>query len=220
MVFGTIIKNGFDEDFVIQTSPLCLYGEMGILSYAKKVLDEMPIRDLVSWSSIILSYIENGKSNEGLEMFRLMVLEGIRPDSVTMLSVAEACGELGLFKFARLVHGYIVRRTIESDGSLANSLVKMYSKCGDLGSTERIYLNVTNRGTASWTAMISSYNRSGLGRLKEGKSVHCYIIGKEMDPEYDVVGPVLIELNLKCGKLNYCENVLHIVGGSIVRKGC
>ncbi|XWS64208.1 hypothetical protein CRYUN_Cryun06bG0166700 [Craigia yunnanensis] len=122
----------------------------------------------------------------------------------------------------------------------------MYSKCGDLGSAERIFLNVTNRSTALWTAIISSYNRSGrfvealkafvdmldsrvvpnsvtmmsvLGSyaglvwFREGKSVHCYIIRKEMDPEYDVLGPVLIELYLKCGKLNYCKNILHIVGG-------
>ncbi|XVF43188.1 hypothetical protein PTKIN_Ptkin02bG0020400 [Pterospermum kingtungense] len=245
MVHGTIIKNGFDKDSVIQTSLHCMYGEMGSLIYAKKVFDEMPSRDLVSWSAIILSYVENEKASEGLEMFRLMVLEGIRPDSITMLSVAEACGELGLFKLARSVHGYIVRRKIESDGSLANSLVAMYSKCGDLVSAERVFLNVKNRSTASWTAIISSYNRSdrfvdalnafvdmldsrmepnsvtmmsilgsyaGLGWLREGKAVHCYIIRKAMDPDYDVLGPVSIELYLNCGKLNYCENILHIVG--------
>ena len=50
---------------------------MGCLSNAKKMFDEMTVRDLVSWSSIILSYVENAKANEGLEMFRLMVLEGI-----------------------------------------------------------------------------------------------------------------------------------------------
>ncbi|XP_021299778.1 putative pentatricopeptide repeat-containing protein At1g69350, mitochondrial [Herrania umbratica] len=246
MVHGTVIKYGLDEDSVIQTSLLCMYGDMGCLSCAKKMFDEMPIRDLVSWSSIILSYVENGEASEGLEMFRLMVLEGIKPDWVTMLSVAEACGELGLLKLARLVHGYIVNRKIESDGSLANSLVTMYSKCGDLGSAQRIFLNVTNRSTTLWTAMISSYNRSGrfidgievfvdmldarvepnavtmmtvlgcyagLGWLREGKLVHCYIIRKEMDPEYSVLGPALIELYAECGKLNYSEKVLHGVAG-------
>ncbi|OMO71908.1 hypothetical protein COLO4_27936 [Corchorus olitorius] len=245
MVHGAVIKNGFDEDSVIQTSLLRMYGEMRCLSYAKKVFDEMPTRDLISWSSVICTYVENGKASEGLEMFRSMVLEGFRPDSVTMLSVAEACGELGLLKLARLVHGYILRRQIEGVDSLANSLVVMYSKCGDLSSAKRVFLSVINPSTTSWTAMISSYNRSGrfmeaseafvdmlnacvepnsvtmmsvvgtyagLGWLREGKSVHCYIIRKEMDPE-NVLGPVLIELYAECGNLNYCENVLHMVGG-------
>ncbi|XWS69655.1 hypothetical protein CRYUN_Cryun04dG0197800 [Craigia yunnanensis] len=50
MVHGTITKNGFEKDSVIQTSLLRMYGEMRCLTYAKKVFDEMPIRDLVSWS--------------------------------------------------------------------------------------------------------------------------------------------------------------------------
>ncbi|KAK8686827.1 hypothetical protein V6N13_125844 [Hibiscus sabdariffa] len=246
MVHGTIIKNGFGKDSVIQSSLLSMYGEMGCLSNAKKMFDEMTVRDLVSWSSIILSYVENGKANEGLEMFSLMVLEGIRPDSVTMLSIAEACGDLGFSKLARSIHGYIVRRKIEIDGSLASSLVAMYSKCGDSGSAERIFVNVTNRSTALWTAIISSYYRigrfaealksfvsmlesrvepnsvtmmsvlgsfAGLGWLREGKLVHCYIIRREMDLDYDVLGPVFIELYMNCGKLNYCEDILHIVEG-------
>ncbi|KAK8526055.1 hypothetical protein V6N13_017121 [Hibiscus sabdariffa] len=246
MVHGTIIKNGFGKDYVIQSSLLSMYGEMGCLSNAKKMFDEMTVRDLVSWSSIILSYVENGKANEGLEMFRLMALEGIRPDSVTMLSIAEACGDLGFSKLARSIHGYIVRRKIEIDGSLASSLVAMYSKCGDSGSAERIFVNVTNRSTALWTAIISSYYRIGrfvealksfvsmlesrvepnsvtmmsvlgsfaaLGWLREGKLVHCYIIRREMDLDYDVLGPVFIELYMNCGKLNYCEDILRIVEG-------
>ncbi|KAE8730004.1 putative pentatricopeptide repeat-containing protein [Hibiscus syriacus] len=246
MVHGTIMKNGFGKDSVIQSSLLSLYSEMGCLSNAKKMFDEMTVRDLVSWSSIILSYVENEKVNEGLEMLRLMVLEGIRPDSVTMLSVAEACGDLGFLKLARSIHGYIVRRKIESDGSLASSLVAMYSKCGDLGSAERIFVNVTKRSTALWTSIICSYHRNGrfvealqsfvsmldshvepnsvtmmsvlgsfagLGWLREGKLVHCYIIRREMDIDYDVLGPVFIELYMKCGKLNYCENILRIVEG-------
>ncbi|GMI75329.1 hypothetical protein like AT1G69350 [Hibiscus trionum] len=246
MVHGTIAKNGFGKDSVIQSSLLSMYGEMGCLSNAKKMFDEMTVRDLVSWSSIILSYIENGKTNEGLEMFCLMVLEGIRPDSVTMLSVAEACGDLGVLKLARSTHGFVVRRKIESDGSLASSLVAMYSKCGDLVSAERIFVNLTNRSTALWTAIISSYCRigrfvealksfvsmlesrvepnsvtmmsvlgsfAGLGWLREGKLVHCYIIRREMDLDYDVLGPVFIELYMKCGKLNYCEAVLRILEG-------
>ncbi|KAE8705365.1 hypothetical protein F3Y22_tig00110429pilonHSYRG00873 [Hibiscus syriacus] len=232
MIHGTIVKNGFAKDSVIQSSLLSLYGEMGCLSYAKKMFDEMTVRDLVSWSSIILSYVENGKSNEGLGMFRLMVLEGFRPDSVTMLSVAEACGVLGFLILARLIHGYIVRRNIETDGSMTTSLVAMYSKCGGIAGAERIFLNVKNCSTSLWTAIISSYYRNcrfvealrsfvsmlnsrvepnsvtmmsvlgsfaGLGCLREGKSVHCFIIRKEMDLDYDALGPVFIELYMKCG---------------------
>ncbi|XP_021807414.1 putative pentatricopeptide repeat-containing protein At1g69350, mitochondrial [Prunus avium] len=160
-VHGRIIKCGFDSDVVIETSLLGLYGELRCLDNARKVFYAMPMRDVVSWSSIISCLVENGEASEGLEMFRWMVSEGVESDSVTMLGVAEACGELAWLRVARSVHGHVVRRGIKSDGALENSLISMYSKCGDLQSVERIFRRVTHWRTASWTAMISSYNQAG-----------------------------------------------------------
>ncbi|PQQ00268.1 putative pentatricopeptide repeat-containing protein [Prunus yedoensis var. nudiflora] len=160
-VHGRIIKCGFDSDVVIETSLLGLYGELRCLDNARKVFYAMPMRDVVSWSSIISCLVENGEASEGLELFRWMVSEGVESDSVTMLGVAEACGELALLRVARSVHGHVVRRGIKSDGALENSLISMYSKCGDLQSVERIFRRVTHWHTASWTAMISSYNQAG-----------------------------------------------------------
>ncbi|KAK0574969.1 hypothetical protein LWI29_031738 [Acer saccharum] len=163
-VHSRIIKSGFDDDDVIQTTLLSMYGEIGCLSDAWKVFDTMTVRDVVSWSSIIASCFDNGEVVEGLKMFRLMVTEGVNPDFVTMLSLAEACGELGFRRLGRLVHGHILRREIKISGPLGNSLVTMYSKCGDLLSAERIFVKIKKSCTASWTAMISCYNRSGCFR--------------------------------------------------------
>ncbi|CAN6675859.1 unnamed protein product [Malus baccata var. baccata] len=160
-VHGRIIKSGFDSDAVVETSLLGLYGELGSLGDARKVFDAMPVRDVVSWSSIISCSVENGEASEGLDMFRWMVFEGVELDSVTMLCVAEACGELALLREARSVHGHVVRRGIKTDGSLDNSLISMYSKCGDLQSAKTIFRSVTHWDTASWTAMISGYNQTG-----------------------------------------------------------
>ncbi|XP_024182125.1 putative pentatricopeptide repeat-containing protein At1g69350, mitochondrial [Rosa chinensis] len=161
-VHGRIVKCGFDSDAVVETALLGLYGELGRLDDARKVFVEMHVRDAVSWSSVILCCVENGEVSEGLEMFRGMVMGGgVVPDSVTMLSVAEACGKLGWRRGARSVHGYVVRREFRKDESLDTSLITMYSKCGDLQSPERIFRIVAHRHTASWTAMISCYNQAG-----------------------------------------------------------
>lgn len=244
-VHGRIIKCGFDKDDVIQTSILCMYGETGCLDDARKVFDKMTSRDVVSWSSIIASYFDNADVSEGLKMFHSMVREGVEPDFVTMLSLAEACGELCSLRPARSIHGHVLRRKINVDGPLGNSFIVMYSKCGDLLSAERIFVKIEKRCTTSWTAMISCYNRSGwfqkalesfvkmlevkeepnlitlitvlgscagLGWLREGKSVHCQIIRKGMEPKYDYLGPALIEFYAECGKMSECEKVIHAIG--------
>ncbi|KAE8678372.1 hypothetical protein F3Y22_tig00111427pilonHSYRG00624 [Hibiscus syriacus] len=190
MVHGAIVKNGFAKDSVIQSSLLSVYGEMEFLSYAKKMFDEMTVRDLASWSSIILSYVENGKSNEGLEIIRLMVLECIRPDSVTMLSVAEAGGVLGFLILARSIHGYIVRRNIESYGSLTTSLVAMYSKCGDLMQTRGLMPDAF-----SLASSLSACADGGF--LLFGDQIHVHIIKRGLFNEF--VENLLIDMYSKCG---------------------
>nr|POE55706.1 putative pentatricopeptide repeat-containing protein, mitochondrial [Quercus suber] len=189
-----------------------MYGEMGCLYNARKIFDGMPMKDVVLWSSIISCYVEYEEASEGLDLFHRMICQGVEADSVTMLSVAEACGDLGFLRLA---------------------------------SAEKIFQNVTQRHTASWTAMITCYNQTGcfqeaigvflemqeskvepnsvtmmvvicscarLGLLREGKSVHCFVTRKALDADLDFVGPALIELYAECGKLNYCEEVLRVIG--------
>ncbi|GAB2280226.1 hypothetical protein Dimus_014869 [Dionaea muscipula] len=165
LVHGTVVKCGFEADDVVQTALLSMYGELSCPSHARKVFEEMPIRDVVSWSSMVSCLVKNGQLSEGLEVFREMVYKGtLEVDSVIMLSVAEACGELGFVDVARSIHGYTVRHELNNDdghgGLLDSSLIVMYGKCGDLFVAKKLFQNVANDGhVSSWTAMISCYNQ-------------------------------------------------------------
>jgi len=136
-----------------------MYGQTGNLSDAEKVFDGMPVRDLVAWSTLVSSCLENGEVVKALRMFKCMVDDGVEPDAVTMISVVEGCAELGCLRIARSVHGQITRKMFDLDETLCNSLLTMYSKCGDLLSSERIFEKIAKKNAVSWTAMISSYNR-------------------------------------------------------------
>ncbi|XP_058772532.1 putative pentatricopeptide repeat-containing protein At1g69350, mitochondrial [Vicia villosa] len=246
---GRIVKSGFSEDRVIGTSLLGMYGELSSLSDAKKVFDEMCQRDLVSWSSVVSCYVENGVYREGLDMFRSMVSEGIRPDSVTLLSIAEACAKIGCLRLAKSVHGYVIREGMIGDGGLSNSLIVMYSQCGYLSKAKRLFECLVDRSTSCWTSMISSYNQNEcfeeaigvfikmqdsevepnevtmisvlnscarLGWLKEGKSVHCFVLRHAMDAADLDLGPALIDFYAACWEISSCEKLLHLIGNSNV----
>ncbi|KAJ4874643.1 Putative pentatricopeptide repeat-containing protein [Raphanus sativus] len=131
-VHGRIVKSGVDGDDVIETSLLCMYGQTGKLSDAVKVFDEMSVRDVVAWSTLVSSFLENGEVVEALRVFKFMVDGCVEPDGVTMISVVEACGEVGCLRIGKSVHGWLTRKMFGfDDETLCNSLVKMYSKCGD-----------------------------------------------------------------------------------------
>ncbi|KAK6157862.1 hypothetical protein DH2020_012110 [Rehmannia glutinosa] len=257
-VHARILKSGFESDPVVETSLLSLYGETGCLYNARKVFDAMSTRDVVSWSSILSTYVHNGQASEGLEIFRKMV-RGVEIDSVTMLSVAEACGELGLSRVGKSSHGYVVRRNIGSDHeALGSSLVAMYGKFGDLCSAEKLFCNGVYQSVSSWTALISSYNQNGyylealgtfiemleckveinsvtlmnvvcsctrLGWLREGKSVHGYVIRNNVDLDKDFLRSSLIDLYANCGHLRYGRQVFdatqdkHVISWNILISG-
>ncbi|XP_050235897.1 putative pentatricopeptide repeat-containing protein At1g69350, mitochondrial [Mercurialis annua] len=211
-VHGRIIKCGFDDDPVVETSLLGMYGDLGCVSYAQKVFVNMSTRDLVSWSSIISCYVDNGEASKGLEMFQLLLANDVELDSVTMLSIAEACGELGFLRLAKSVHGYIVTKKIGTRGPLNDSLVLMYSKCDDIFSAERIFVDVMNKSTASWTAMISCYNRKGW--LRRALEVFVEMLESKVEPNVVTILAVLSSCAgfslLREGKSVHCYSIKHI----------
>lgn len=198
-IHGRIVKSGFSNDAVIGTSLLGLYGELCCLDYARKVFDEMRDRDLFSWSSIISCYVENGNPKEGLEMFRWMACEGIRPDSVTLLSVVEACAKVGCLRLAKSVHGYVIRNGMVGDASLSNSLIIMYGQCGYLRIAEGLFESLTDRSTSCWTSMISSYNQNGC--FMEAVDSFIKMQGSEVEPN----AVTMISVLYSCARLGWLK---------------
>ncbi|XP_024516154.1 pentatricopeptide repeat-containing protein At4g21065-like [Selaginella moellendorffii] len=80
----------------IQSCLLQLYGRCGALGDAKAVFDSMRDRNVVTWSSIIAANAQNGHGHRALELFYSMLLEGVLPVEITLISVLHACCHSGL----------------------------------------------------------------------------------------------------------------------------
>lgn len=63
---------------------------------ARTVFNKMPQRNVISWSTMILSYAINGESEKALALFSKMQNEGLQPNYVTYLGVLFACSHVGL----------------------------------------------------------------------------------------------------------------------------
>jgi pentatricopeptide repeat protein len=74
-------------DVYVKTSLLCLYANCGYLGHAHKVFEEIPEKNVVSWTAIISGYIGVGQYKEAIDMFRMLVEMGLRPDGFTIVKV-------------------------------------------------------------------------------------------------------------------------------------
>jgi pentatricopeptide repeat protein len=95
LVHGYVIRSGFQSDAFVGTSLVDMYAKCGIVDVARRVFDKMSKRNVVSWNAMISGYAQNGFADEALGLFRQMELEGVKPNSSTMVSLLLACAHLG-----------------------------------------------------------------------------------------------------------------------------
>ncbi|KAL4182647.1 hypothetical protein AMTRI_Chr11g94250 [Amborella trichopoda] len=159
-----VVRRGFDLNFYVATTLLDVYARLGLVDYALRVFEGMPVRTVVTWSAVMAMYVCEGQAEEALKMLRIMVLETDgQPNAVTMLSVLQACGALSAPQTGKSIHAYVLRRQLVSITSTNNSLISMYAKVGLLESARLVFDRMHHRNVVSWNAMISAYGLHGLG---------------------------------------------------------
>lgn len=87
---------GFDPISFAASALVHMYSKCGNIENAKRVFKGMPQPDLVSWTSLIVGYAQNGQPNEALKFFELLLKSGTQPDRITFVGVLSACTHAGL----------------------------------------------------------------------------------------------------------------------------
>ncbi|KAG4962292.1 hypothetical protein JHK86_039160 [Glycine max] len=158
-----VFKLALHSDPHTTHSLITMYSRCGRVAFARKVFDEIPRRDLVSWNSMIAGYAKAGCAREAVEVFGEMGRrDGFEPDEMSLVSVLGACGELGDLELGRWVEGFVVERGMTLNSYIGSALISMYAKCGDLGSARRIFDGMAARDVITWNAVISGYAQNGM----------------------------------------------------------
>ncbi|KAH7841484.1 hypothetical protein Vadar_030418 [Vaccinium darrowii] len=159
-VHCNIIKNGLNLDVFVQSSLVTMYSQCGETLSSEQVFGEMLVRNIVSWTSMIAGYVQNGFFGKGLGVFREMVALGTQPNAVTLVSILPACAGLEFSNLGRLIHGYAVRLVVDTDISLTNTLIALYGKCGNVDTAKYLFDRMPVRSLVSWNAMIATYEQN------------------------------------------------------------
>ncbi|KAF5729347.1 pentatricopeptide repeat-containing protein [Tripterygium wilfordii] len=160
-IHGQLITSGFSSNLFAMTSVVNMYAKCRMIHEAYKMFDRMPVRDLVSWNTIIAGYAQNGLAKVALELVIRLFEEGQRPDSVTIVSILPAAADMGSLVIGRSVHGYIIKAGFESFVNVLTALVDMYAKCGAVRTARSIFEGMNERTVVSWNSMIDGYVQSG-----------------------------------------------------------
>ncbi|KAK4784713.1 hypothetical protein SAY86_019081 [Trapa natans] len=159
---GYLIKNGIELNSYLATALLDMYAKCGKVEDARTVFNELPCMDLVSWTAMIVGYVQNGLPSVALELFRDKRWILLSPNSITIASSLAACAQLSDLKVGKSIHGLGIKLGI--DGSEArNALLGMYAKCQVMDDACLIFESLSNKDDiVSWNSMISGLLHNGL----------------------------------------------------------
>ncbi|KAJ1701138.1 hypothetical protein LUZ63_000917 [Rhynchospora breviuscula] len=118
------------SDALVNNSLIDLYSKCGSIALARKVFDEMPVRDIASWNIMILGLAMHGLVDESIDYFtRMTSIEKLRPNAITFIAVLSACNHGGLVSegkkyFDSMVNHYRIEPRIEHYGCIIDILAR------------------------------------------------------------------------------------------------
>ena len=221
------LKRGFASDAFVGTALMNMYNKFGNISEAESVFRDMSRRDIISWTTMLTLYVDNGHGKKALQLFREMQVRcgsALLDDRVFVVSL-QACGILAEEEEALIVDGRSTKlmslditKALHADacqkgyGSnvyVCTTLVNTYGKCGDVSLAEEVFNGLSERNIVSWNAMFSTYVDLRLGE----RAFHLYqCMQKEQVGPDDVTFKCILQACSETGSLEFCKHVhFHII---------
>ncbi|XP_057980463.1 pentatricopeptide repeat-containing protein At2g03880, mitochondrial [Malania oleifera] len=195
-----IAKSGFEAYQHVSNALVDMYAKHRNLGSAIKVFNQMKVRDVISWTSLVTGHAHNGFHEEAIKLFSNMRIAGIFPDQFVFASVLSTCAELTVLEFGQQVHGNFIKFGLGPSLSVDNSLITMYAKCGSIEDADRVFNTMQLRNVVTWTALIVGYAQNGKG--KDSIQFYDQMIASGMRPDFIT----FIGLLFACSHAGLVEN--------------
>ncbi|KAL7582128.1 putative pentatricopeptide repeat-containing protein At5g52630 [Lactuca sativa] len=148
------LKTGYGFDVFVASSVVDMYAKCGKIEDARNMFDEMPMRNVVSWSGMIYGYAQLGEHEEALWLFKQALFEKLEVNDFTFTSVIRVCGNTTLLGLGQQLHGLSLKLSFDSSSFIGSALISMYSKCGIIKPAYQIFQETPVKNLGMWNAML------------------------------------------------------------------
>ncbi|KAK9267127.1 hypothetical protein L1049_009546 [Liquidambar formosana] len=158
---GYIIKHGVPLDVFLKCALIDIYFKCRNVAMALKIFNQSTALDVVVCTAMVSGFVLNGMNRDALEIFRWLLQEKMRPNSVTLASVLPACAGLAALKLGKELHGYILKHRHDRRCYVGSAITDMYAKCGRLDLAFEFFRRMNDKDAVSWNSMITSCSQNG-----------------------------------------------------------
>lgn len=148
----------FDQDLVLNNALLDMYCKCGSLKDANCTFTRMLEKDVISWSTMISGFAQNGYSKTALDLFEEMKASGTKPNHITVLGVLFACSHAGLvedgqhyFESMKMLYG------INPGREHYGCMIDLLGRAGKLKEAVKLIHEMTSEPDAvTWRTLLSA----------------------------------------------------------------
>ena len=163
-VHDCIKNSGMEQNPYVANFLLKVYIRCGRLQDARQVFDQLLMKNVFNWTTMIGGYAEHDHANDALEVYNQMRQAGEQPNEITYLSILKACARPGYLKWGKGIHADITHSGFQSDIRVETALVNMYAKSRSLDDARLVFNNMVERNVITWNAMIGGFVQQGCGQ--------------------------------------------------------
>ncbi|KAJ0914305.1 putative tetratricopeptide-like helical domain superfamily, DYW domain-containing protein [Helianthus annuus] len=168
-VHSDFIKSGLRSSLSVDNSLVTMYTNCGCIEDANKVFASMDVKNVITWTALIMGYAKNGKSNESLMFYNEMIESGIKPDFITFIGLLFACSHTGLVDQAREYFDSMVNvYHIKPGQDHYACMIDLLGRSGRIDEAVELLNNMVVEPDATvWKALLSACRVHGKIELAE-----------------------------------------------------
>ncbi|GJN34831.1 hypothetical protein PR202_gb23529 [Eleusine coracana subsp. coracana] len=161
-IHSLCIKTGFESDMYVSGVLIDMYSKYGLLDRARRVLEILEEKDVVSWTSMIAGFVQHEFCKEALSTFKEMQDIGIWPDNIGLASAISACAGIKAMSQGLQIHARVYVSGYSADTSIWNALVNLYARCGRSKEAFLLFDAMEHKDEVTWNGLVSGFAQSGL----------------------------------------------------------
>lgn len=166
-------KKGYGTDVFVSSSLINMYSKCFSIKDARNVFDHLCEHDLVSWTAMLMAYVESLDAEIALHLYVQMQEEGMSPDACSFAGALQACSILaqkenvdamdrGSIKVKSLgkgktLHADAWRKGYGENEAVTRALISMYRECGSVLEAQIVFDGLAQRDVLLWNAMLAAY---------------------------------------------------------------
>ncbi|KAG9445385.1 hypothetical protein H6P81_016725 [Aristolochia fimbriata] len=152
-IHAQVHKFGHERDVYVQTALVDLYSKLGDMGIARKVFDEMPARNVVSWNSILFGFWRAGDLLAARRVFDEIPVK----DAISWNSMIAGYAKAGDMPQAESFFRQMPHKNVAS----WNGMISGYILKGNVAAARKMFDEMPERSNVSWIEMISAYAKCG-----------------------------------------------------------